>query len=295
MIIGKKNFDTDHETYIMGILNVTPDSFSDGGKYNGMDQAMEHARQMVEDGADIIDVGGESTRPGHIMITDEEEIARVTPIIDIGGESTRPGHVQITDQEEIDRVTPIIEAVKSRFDVPISLDTYKSAVAEAGIAAGADLINDIWGLKYDPKMAEVIAKGDVACCLMHNRDNSNYADFLKEWYDETAECVTLAKAAGIADDKIILDPGVGFGKTYEQNLITIKYMDKLKTLGYPLLLGTSRKSVIGLTLDTPVTDRVLGTAVTTVFAVQQGYAFVRVHDIKANKQAIQMTKAIMEA
>ena len=262
MIIGKKNFDTDHETYIMGILNVTPDSFSDGGNFNCLDAALRHTEEMLAEGADIID---------------------------IGGESTRPGHVQITDQEEIDRVTPIIEAVKSRFDVPISLDTYKSAVAEAGIAAGADLINDIWGLKYDPKMAEVIAKGDVACCLMHNRDNSNYADFLKEWYDETAECVTLAKAAGIADDKIILDPGVGFGKTYEQNLITIKYMDKLKTLGYPLLLGTSRKSVIGLTLDTPVTDRALGTAVTTVFAVQQGYAFVRVHDIKANKQAIQMT------
>ena len=268
MIIGKKNFDTGHETYIMGILNVTPDSFSDGGNFNCLDAALRHTEEMLAEGADIID---------------------------IGGESTRPGHVQITDQEETDRVTPIIEAVKSRFDVPISLDTYKSAVAEAGIAAGADLINDIWGLKYDPKMAEVIAKGDVACCLMHNRDNSNYADFLKEWYDETAECVTLAKAAGIADDKIILDPGVGFGKTYEQNLITIKYMDKLKTLGYPLLLGTSRKSVIGLTLDTPVTDRALGTAVTTVFAVQQGYAFVRVHDIKANKQAIQMTKAIMEA
>ena len=130
----------------------------------------------------------------------------------LAGESTRPGHVQITDQEEIDRVTPIIEAVKSRFDVPISLDTYKSAVAEAGIAAGADLINDIGGLKDHPKMAEVIAKGDVACCLMHNRSNSNYADFLKEWYDETAECVTLAKAAGIADDKIILDPGGWFWK-----------------------------------------------------------------------------------
>ena len=144
-------------------------------------------------------------------------------------------------------------------------------------------------------MAEVIAKGDVACCLMHNRDNSEYADFLKEWYEETAECVTLAKAAGIADDKIMLDPGVGFGKTYEQNLITIKYMDKLKALGYPLLLGTSRKSVIGLTLDAPVTDRALGTAVTTVFAVQQGYAFVRVHDIKANKQAIQMTRAILDS
>ena len=179
--------------------------------------------------------------------------------------------------------------------VPCSIDSYKSPVVAEALKAGADLVNDVWGLKYDRKVADLIAQYKVPCCLMHNRDNSNYADFLKEWYDETAECVTLAKAAGIADDKSILDPGVGFGKTYEQNLITIKYMDKLKTLGYPLLLGTSRKSVIGLTLDTPVTDRALGTAVTTVFAVQQGYAFVRVHDIKANKQAIQMTKAIMEA
>lgn len=269
MIIGKKNFDTDHETYIMGILNVTPDSFSDGGNFNCMDAALRHTEEMLAEGADIIDIGGESTRPGH--------------------------HVQITDQEEIDRVAPIIEAVKARFDVPVSLDTYKSAVAEAGIAVGADLINDIWGLKYDPKMADVIAKADAACCLMHNRDNSDYGDFLSEWYQETAECVELAKKAGIADDRIILDPGVGFGKTYEQNLTTIKYMDDLKKLGYPLLLGTSRKSVIGLTLDTPVTDRAVGTAVTTVFAVQQGYAFVRVHDIKANKQAIQMTKAILNA
>ena len=268
MIIGKKEFDVKNETYVMGILNVTPDSFSDGGKYNGMDRALAHAKQMIDEGAAIIDVGGESTRPGHAQITEDEEIARVTPVI---------------------------ERLKQEFAVPVSIDTYKSRVAEAALQAGADLVNDIWGLKYDPKMAGVIAKYDVACCLMHNRENSNYADFLKEWYDETAECVTLAKAAGIADDKIMLDPGVGFGKTYEQNLITIKYMDKLKTLGYPLLLGTSRKSVIGLTLDTPVTDRALGTAVTTVFAVQQGYAFVRVHDIKANKQAIQMTKAIMEA
>ena len=268
MKIGNRFFDTKNHTYIMGILNVTPDSFSDGGKWNHMDEALKHTEAMIADGADIIDIGGESTRPGH------------TPV---------------SADEEAQRVLPVIEAVKKHFDIPVSVDTFKSSVAESSIQAGADLVNDIWGLKYDPKMAEVIAKGDVACCLMHNRDNSNYADFLKEWYDETAECVTLAKAAGIADDKIILDPGVGFGKTYEQNLITIKYMDKLKTLGYPLLLGTSRKSVIGLTLDAPVTDRVLGTAVTTVFAVQQGYAFVRVHDIKANKQAIQMTKAIMEA
>lgn len=268
MIIGNKEFKLNEKPYVMGILNVTPDSFSDGGTHNKFDDALYATEQMINDGADIIDVGGESTRPGYTLISDEEEIGRVVPVI---------------------------EAIRERFDTVISLDTYKAGVAEAGIRAGADLINDIWGLKYDPKMAEVIAKGDVACCLMHNRDNSNYADFLTEWYDETAECVTLAKAAGITDDKIMLDPGVGFGKTYEQNLITIKYMDKLKTLDYPLLLGTSRKSVIGLTLDTPVTDRVLGTAVTTVFAVQQGYAFVRVHDIKANKQAIQMTKAIMEA
>ena len=268
MKIRNREFDVANRTYIMGILNVTPDSFSDGGKWNSMDNALRHAEAMIAEGADILDVGGESTRPGHTPVSAEEEAARVLPVI---------------------------EALNSHFDVPISVDTFKASVAEVSLQAGADLVNDVWGLKYDPKMAEVIAKGDVACCLMHNRDNSDYTDFLKEWYDETAECVTLAKAAGIADDKIMLDPGVGFGKTYEQNLITIKYMDKLKTLGYPLLLGTSRKSVIGLTLDAPVTDRALGTAVTTVFAVQQGYAFVRVHDIKANKQAIQMTKAIMEA
>ena len=268
MKIGNHTFDVEHDCSIMGILNVTPDSFSDGGRWNDLEAARLHTADMIAQGAAIVDVGGESTRPGH---------------------------VQISVQEEIDRVVPVIEMIKKNFDTPVSIDSYKSQVVEAALKAGADLVNDIWGLKYDRKVADLIAQYKVPCCLMHNRDNSNYADFLKEWYDETAECVTLAKAAGIADDKIILDPGVGFGKTYEQNLITIKYMDKLKTLGYPLLLGTSRKSVIGLTLDTPVTDRVLGTAVTTVFAVQQGYAFVRVHDIKANKQAIQMTKAIMEA
>ena len=139
------------------------------------------------------------------------------------------------------------------------------------------------------------AKYNAACCLMHNKDEAVYNDFLEDMVSEMAECVKIAREAGVADDKIMLDPGVGFGKTYEQNLTTIKYMDDLKKLGYPLLLGTSRKSVIGLTLDTPVTDRAVGTAVTTVFAVQQGYAFVRVHDIKANKQAIQMTKAILNA
>ena len=266
MIIGGKKFDVEHEIYVMGILNVTPDSFSDGGKYNGMDQAMEHARQMVEDGADIIDVGGESTRPGHIMITDEEEIARVTPII---------------------------EKLKKEFDVPISIDTYKSKVAEAAVQAGADLVNDIWGLKYDEKIADVIAKHNVACCLMHNRNEAIYQNFLEEMVADMKECVAIAHKAGVPDEKIMLDPGVGFGKTYEQNLEAINHVDVLQELGLPILLGTSRKSVIGNTLDLPVDQRVEGTLSTTVIGMLRGCSFVRVHDIKENHRIIQMTKAIL--
>ena len=268
MIIGGREFDTKNNTYIMGILNVTPDSFSDGGKFNGMDAAMAHARQMVEEGVDIIDVGGESTRPGHIQITDEEEIARVTPVI---------------------------EALKKEFDVPVSIDTYKSHVAEAAIQAGADLVNDIWGLKYDEKMADVIAKYNVACCLMHNREKAEYQNFLKDFMDDMKECVRIAKNAGIADDQIILDPGVGFGKTYEMNLEIIDRMEILNELGYPVLLGTSRKSVVGLTLDRPAAERVEGTLVTTVFAVQAGCMFVRVHDVRENARAVKMAEAILRA
>lgn len=266
MIIGEKEFDIKNETYVMGILNVTPDSFSDGGKYNGMDRALAHAKQMIDEGAAIIDVGGESTRPGHVQITEDEEIARVTPVI---------------------------ERLKQEFAVPVSIDTYKSRVAEAALQAGADLVNDIWGLKYDPKMAGVIAKYDVACCLMHNREKAEYTDFLTDFMTDMEECVTLAKKAGISEDKIILDPGVGFGKTYEMNLEIIDKMECLNKLGYPVLLGTSRKSVIGLTLDLPVEEREEGTLVTTVYGVQKGCAFVRVHDVQKNLRAIRMTQAIM--
>lgn len=266
MIIGKKEFDIKNNTYVMGILNVTPDSFSDGGRFNGMDVALAHAKQMVEEGATIIDVGGESTRPGHI---------------------------QITEDEEIERVTPIIERLKAEFDVPVSIDTYKSHVAEAALKAGADLVNDIWGLKYDPKMAELIARYDVPCCLMHNREKAEYNDFLKDFMTDMEACVALAKNAGIKDDKIILDPGVGFGKTYEMNLEIIDKMECLHKLGYPILLGTSRKSVIGLTLDLPVEQREEGTLVTTVYGVQKKCAFVRVHDVEKNMRAIRMTQAIM--
>lgn len=269
MQIGNRTFDTKNQTYIMGILNVTPDSFSDGGKYNSLDRALAHAEQMIAEGVDIIDIGGESTRPGYEM--------------------------KLSNEEEMERVLPVIEEVKARFDIPVSLDTYHSAVAKAGIEAGADLINDIWGLKYDPEMAAVIAKGNVACCLMHNREEADYTDFVQDMCKDLEETIYLAKQDGIADDKIILDPGVGFGKTYENNLAAIKCLDAVHRLGYPVLLGTSRKSVIGLTLDVPVTDRVVGTAVTTVFGVQQHCAFVRVHDVKENLQAIRMTQAIMGA
>ena len=267
MIIGGKEFDTEHQTYIMGILNVTPDSFSDGGRYSRLDAALSHAEKMIKEGADIIDVGGESTRPGH---------------------------VQITDEEETERVAPIIEALKKEFDIPVSVDTYKSRVARAALTAGADLVNDIWGLKYDPDMAAVIAESGAACCLMHNRESVDYVRFIPEFLDDMRECVRLADEAGIARDRILLDPGVGFGKTYEMNLEIISRLDIMHELKLPILLGTSRKSVIGLTLDLPAQEREEGTLVTTVFGVQQGCAFVRVHDVEKNKRAVKMTRALRQ-
>ena len=266
MIIGNKEFDTEHRTYIMGILNVTPDSFSDGGKYSHMDAAMRHAEEMLRDGADIIDIGGESTRPGHTVITEEEEISRVVPVI---------------------------EAVKSRFDVPVSIDTYKGAVAEASLIAGADLVNDIWGFKHDRRVAELTAKYRAACCLMHNRTEAVYNNFLEDMVKDMAQCARIAREAGVPDDKIILDPGVGFGKNYELNLEAIHHVDVLHRLGFPVLLGTSRKSVIGLTLDLPADERVEGTVATSVIGVMKGCAFVRVHDVKENYRAIKMTEAIL--
>lgn len=266
MKIGNRVFDTETKTYIMGILNVTPDSFSDGGKFNHLDAALAHAEEMIRDGADIIDVGGESTRPGY---------------------------TKISDQEEIERTVPVIEALKKNFDVPVSIDTYKSEVAKATVAAGADLVNDIWGLKYDEQMAQMIADHHVACCLMHNRKNTEYKSFMKDMLDDLSETISIAKNAGIEDDKIILDPGVGFAKSYENNLEAIAKVDRLMELGYPVLLGTSRKSVIGLTLDLPSDQRVEGTMVTSVYAVQKKCAFVRVHDVKENARAIRMMNAIL--
>lgn len=266
MKIGNREFDVKHKTYIMGILNVTPDSFSDGGRFNQMDAALRHAEEMIRDGADIVDIGGESTRPGHTLISDEEEIARVVPVI---------------------------EAVKERFDVPVSVDTYKSKVAEAALQAGADLVNDIWGFRHDSRVAELTAQYGAACCLMHNRKEPVYQSFMEDMIKDMEICVQIARDAGVADDKIILDPGVGFGKTYEMNLTAINHVDQLHALGFPILLGTSRKSVIGLTLDLPADQRVEGTLATTVIGVMKGCAFVRVHDVKENLRVIRMTEAIM--
>ncbi|MBQ6844866.1 MAG: dihydropteroate synthase [Agathobacter sp.] len=265
MRIGTQEFNTKENTYIMGILNVTPDSFSDGGRYREVDAALKRAEEMIRDGAAILDIGGESTRPGY------------TPV---------------SEAEEMERVLPVVEAIKNRFEIAVSVDTYKSSVAEHAILAGADLINDIWGLKADARMAEVIAKHKVACCLMHNRKDTDYVNFVEDILHDLKESVYLAKKAGIAEDKIILDPGVGFAKNYEQNLEAIRNLGVMKELGYPVLLGTSRKSVIGLTLDLPSEERVEGTLVTTVAAVAQGAAFVRVHDVKENARAIKMAQAI---
>ena len=265
MRIGGRDFSIKGHTYVMGILNVTPDSFSDGGKYNTIDQALYHAQEMIGEGADMLDIGGESTRPGHTPISADEEIGRISPVI---------------------------EKIKSAFDVPVSVDTYKSEVAYASIAAGADMINDIWGLKYDPKMAGVIARKNITCCLMHNRKEAVYEHYMEEVLRDLEETIDIAHRAGIGDDKIILDPGVGFGKTYENNLEIIDKLDMLHSLGYPILLGASRKSVIGLTLDLPLKERVEGTLVTSVYAVLRGVMFVRVHDVKENVRAIKMAEAI---
>lgn len=283
MKIGNKNFDfkTPH-TYVMGILNVTPDSFSDGGRFDKMDAALYHVEEMVQQGADIIDVGGESTRPGYTKITVGEEIARVTAVL---------------------------EAVKKRFDIPVSIDTYKAPVMDAALSAGADLANDIWGLRYDSlfagegkksvwdcgTMAEIVAKYQVPVCVMHNRKNAEYDNLIEDMLSDWGECIRIGEEAGIAREQMILDPGVGFGKTYEHNLMVLANMERFLKPGLPLLLAASRKSVIGLTLDLPVTEREEGTLVTTVLAVEHRWNIVRVHDVKKSVRAIRMMEKIMEA
>ena len=268
MKIGNKEFDLKERTYVMGILNVTPDSFSDGGKFNEVDSALKRVKEMIQEGADIIDVGGESTRPNFEVVKEDEEIKRVVPII---------------------------RAIKENFDIPVSIDTYKSKTAEAAIEAGADIINDIWGFKKDKDMAKVAAKYNVPCILMHNREKKEYNDLMKDVVFDLVESINIALNAGVSRENIILDPGIGFAKTLNENLIVMNNLEKIKDLGYPVLLATSRKSMIGLTLDEPVDQRVEGTIATTVLGITKGCEFVRVHDIRENKRACVMPDAMLKA
>lgn len=266
MKIGNKMINLDERTYVMGILNVTPDSFSDGGNYNEVDAAVKRAKEMVEEGADIIDIGGESTRPGASYVSEEEEI---------------------------ERVIPIIKAIKKELDVLISIDTYKSKTAEEAIKAGADIINDVWGLKKDSNMAKVAAEYNVPCILMHNREPKPYKNLMKEVLEDLIESINIALDAGIKRENIILDPGIGFAKTYEENLIVMDNLEKIVDIGFPVLLATSRKSMIGLALDLPVDERVEGTVATTVIGIMKGCKIVRVHDVFENKRACVMTDKII--
>lgn len=268
MKIGTREFNTKEKIYVMGILNLTPDSFSDGGKYAAIDKALLRTEEMIEEGADIIDLGGESTRPGSLPVSEEEEIRRILPVI---------------------------EGIKKRFDVPLSLDTYKASVAQKGIEAGVDLINDIWGLQYEKEMAEVIAKENVSCCLMHNRKKKEYGNFISDVMDDFSKILEIAESAGIKKERIILDPGIGFAKDLGQNLQLVSELEQLQRLAYPVLLGVSRKSMIGETLQLPVEERLYGTLAVNIYGCLKGCSFLRVHDVRAHKEAVRMLEAIKES
>ncbi len=264
--LGLKKWKRDHLGMVMGILNVTPDSFSDGGKYMQVEEAVTRALQMAEDGAAIIDVGGISTRPGFSEVTPEEELTRIIPVI---------------------------KAVRTKLpDIWISVDSWRAEVAEKAILAGANMINDQWGAKKEPKIAEVAAKYNVPICLMHNRENTQYDNFLEDVKKDLLESVAIAKAASVPDEHIILDPGFGFVKTPAQNLEVLRRIDEIVALGYEVLLGTSRKSTIGLVLGTTPEDRMEGTGATTVYGFSKGCTITRVHDVLPIARMVRMTDAI---
>lgn len=264
---GKYTFNFGKRTYIMGILNVTPDSFSDGGDFVDIEAAVQHAKQMVEDGADIID---------------------------IGGESTRPGCAEVLVEQELDRVIPVIERLVKEIDVPISIDTYKAEVADKAIQAGAVMINDIWGMQKDPKMVKIVAKHQVPVILMHNHQGTDYSrDIMEEIYIFLRHSIDIGLQEGIKLSNMILDPGIGFGKTSEQNIIVMARMGELNDFGCPILLGTSRKSFLGKILDLLPKERVEGTVATSVMGIMQGVDILRVHDIKENLRAAKVTDAVV--
>lgn len=264
-----REFHWGRRTYIMGIINITPDSFSGDGLLNQrqlLDSLLAQAEKFMEDGADILDVGAESTRPGAEEVSVEEEISRLAPIL---------------------------EVLVKRSPLPISVDTYKAAVARVALESGADLINDIWGLQKDPEMAAVAAKYRAPVIIMHNQKSCVYHDLMLEIASFLRNSIRIAETAGVPKERVIIDPGVGFGKTVEDNLLVIERLHELKALGCPILLGTSRKSVIGKTLNLPVTERIEGTAATVTAGIMRGADLIRVHDVKEMTRVAKMTDAIL--
>ncbi len=266
LMVGGHILPLGQRTLIMGILNVTPDSFADGGKYDRLDLALQHAKKMVEDGADIIDVGGESTRPGYKPISEEEELFRVLPVI---------------------------ENIKKELDVPVSIDSYKAPVVKGALEAGADMVNDTWGLKADEEMGAVASSFGVPVCLMHNKKVAVYEDLLTDIINDLWESVALAQQAGISAEQIIIDPGIGFAKNLDENLEIMHRLEEFQTLGLPVLLGTSSKSMIGKTLNLPTEKRMEGTAATVSLGIMKGAEIVRVHDVKEMKRVADMTDAMV--
>lgn len=252
-------------THIMGILNVTPDSFSDGGSYTTIEKAVAQAIKMEKQGVDIIDIGGESTRPDHQAVSEKEEIGRIVPMI---------------------------KAVKEAVHVPISIDTYKAITARKALGAGASIINDVWGAKKEPEIANVAAEFDVPIILMHNRTNKSYRSLIDDMRQDLMESVRIALRAGVKKENIILDPGIGFAKTGTDNLVVMNHLEQFVAMGYPVLLGASRKSFIGHILDVPPEECDNGTGATTCLAIEKGIKIVRVHDVKRNVELAKMMDAI---
>ena len=263
---GNHSLSLGQRTLIMGILNVTPDSFSDGGKYNVPDIAVKKAQEMVAQGADIIDIGAESTRPGHTPV----------PLA-----------------EEIERLQPVITELVKEIQVPISVDTYKAKTAAMALQAGAQIINDVWGFQRDPEIAEVVSHYGAPAIVMHNQEGTEYGDLLGDIIRFLRESMRIAVQAGLPEEKIILDPGIGFGKDTEQNLEVMARLDEFKCLGRPLLLGTSKKSLIANTLNLPVNERVEGTAATVTLGIAKGVDIVRVHDVQEMARVVRMTDAMV--
>ena len=273
--IGQRVLDLSSRTHLMGVLNVTPDSFSDGGKFFKLEEAIKQGLKLAEEGADMIDIGGESTRPGSEPVTIEEELRRVIPVI---------------------------EELAKRIDLPISIDTYKSGVAKEALDSGASMVNDISGSRFDPEMKKIIAEYDVPVVLMHiqgtpknMQESPKYENLLEDIKSYLNQSISIAEEAGIGEDKIIIDPGIGFGKTLDDSLKILKNLREFKSLGRPVMVGVSRKSFIGKILDLPTDERLEGSLASMAVAIMNGANILRVHDVKESKMVAKLVDAILKS